>query len=445
MPCAIAFGLAVAAPASAARAPLVLRAPSHVRSGHRFAISGTVTGVPAGTPVRLLARPYTARAARLLATVSTDAAGGFRYTTTADRTTRYTAQPADAGGARASAVVGVLGRTDMDTRPLPLGRTRITVLVFHPRDLRWNGVRAWWRLDSGAQSWHAVTTSKRLSRYVTMLQLTATLPAGRFRWRVCFYPPHDQALLDPGRPPDCGGRGYRGSGSLPTGFPGPSGVAAAARFLATRAGRTAFAVIDSEGRLSGVHLHWTFVSASVVKAMLLVAYLRRLDALGQRTVDSSSNSFLYPMINVSDNAAATRTWSIVGDSGLYSVAHAAGMSDFSISGIWANAQISAADQARFFFEMDSLIPSEFDGYARRLLSTIAAYESWGIPAAARPQGYAVFFKGGWRSTGLGQLVHQVARLERPGRTFALAVMTDGDPSMGYGIDTIQGVTTALLR
>ncbi len=59
------------------------------------------------------------------------------------------------------------------------------------------------------------------------------------------------------------------------------------------------------------------------------------------------------------------------------------MTDFSISGIWANAQISAADQARFFFRMDSLIPREFVGYARYLLSTIAGYESWGIPAVAR--------------------------------------------------------------
>jgi hypothetical protein len=196
--------------------------------------------------------------------------------------------------------------------------------------------------------------------------------------------------------------------------------------------------------MSGLHEHWTFVSASVVKAMLLVSYLRRLDAMGQHYVDSYSNSFLYPMINVSDNNAATQTWSIVGDPGLYSVASAAGMTDFSIVGIWANAQISAADQAKFFFEMDSLIPREFVGYARYLLSTIAGYESWGIPAVARPRGYNVFFKGGWRGTSLGQLVHQVARLEIGNELFSIAVMTDGDPSMGYGIETIQGVTASLL-
>ena len=60
-------------------------------------------------------------------------------------------------------------------------------------------------------------------------------------------------------------------------------------------------MVDSEGRLSGIREHQTFITASVVKAMLLVAYLRRLHAFGERRVDSRSNSFLYPMINVSDN------------------------------------------------------------------------------------------------------------------------------------------------
>jgi hypothetical protein len=372
--------------------------------------------------------------------------GTFSFWVHPDRNTAYRALLV--GTSATSAVrINVIARWSTKIKALPLGQGNVSIVVFHPRDLRWGGRRALWHFGTGKRgrfTTSITTRSRRLSPYATLLSATITYPAGSYHWRVCFYPPLAHALDDPRTQSKCAGLGFHGLGHLPVGYPGPTAISHAASYLASRAGRTAFAVVDSEGRESGVHDHWTFVSASVVKAMLLVAYLRRLDARGQHTVDSYSNSFLYPMIHVSDNSAATQTWSIVGDSGLYDVAHAAGMTDFSIVGIWANAQISAADQAKFFFEMDSLIPHEFVGYARYLLSTIAGYESWGIPAVARPRGYQVFFKGGWRGTGLGQLVHQVGRLEGHGMTFSIAVMTDGDPSMGYGIDTIQGVTSSLL-
>jgi hypothetical protein len=179
--------------------------------------------------------------------------------------------------------------------------------------------------------------------------------------------------------------------------------------------------------------------------MLLVAYLRRLDAHGQHYVDGYSDSILYPMIHISDNNAASTVWSIVGNGRLYALAQRAAMTDFSIAGSWGSALLSPADQTRYFFEMESLIPPEFRDYARHLLSTIAASQSWAIPAVARPHHYAVFFKDGSEPTALGQLVHQVARLERPDHSFAMAVMTDGDPSMSYGIGTIQGVASALVN
>jgi hypothetical protein len=150
------------------------------------------------------------------------------------------------------------------------------------------------------------------------------------------------------------------------------------------------------------------------------------------------------MIHVSDNSAASAVNGIVGNGGLYSVARQAHMTDYSVSGDWAGSEISAADQARFFFEQDRLIPPRFRGYARYLLSTISPDQSWGIPSVGRPRGWQVFFKGGWRGTGLGQLVHQSSRLERRGRTIAISVLTDGDPSMGYGEETIAGVTARLL-
>lgn len=292
----------------------------------------------------------------------------------------------------------------------------MSVLVFHPRDQ----VRVQWSFASGPARGFTTapsTRSRRLSPYVTVLRTTIALPAGRFRWRACFDPLEPQALSNPQRPPGCAGRGYSGASRLPVGFPSPPAVARAERYLASRGGRTALSVIDSEGRLEGVNVNRQFITGSVVKAMLLVAYLRRLNAIGRHHVDENSNSFLYPMIHVSDNNAATECWSIVGDAGLYALARAAGVTHFSVpanapwGGQWGTALITARDQARFFFEMDSLIRREFVGYANYLLSTIASYESWGIPAIARPLAYTVYFKAGWRPSPDIFLVHQIARLD----------------------------------
>jgi hypothetical protein len=110
-------------------------------------------------------------------------------------------------------------------------------------------------------------------------------------------------------------------------------------------------------------------------------------------------------------------------------------------GWWAFAQSSAADQARFFFLLGRLIPAQFYAYARGLLAGIEPSQSWGVPVVARPR-WQVFFKtGALPSRGL---FNEVARLERPGVAFTVAVFTDGDPSMAYGEQTIAGLAARLL-
>ncbi|HWF24157.1 MAG TPA: hypothetical protein VG275_01820 [Solirubrobacteraceae bacterium] len=428
--------------------PISLTAtPGRILSGHPITLSGEVTPAAPGTVVSLSASPYPYLAAAPAGTTITAADGSFTFTVYPDRDTHYSVDVASTG-ATASAEVEVEPKVVTTVRALPLGRAAVTVRVFHPEDLRWGGGRVRWSFASGGGDERfaaaPATRAVRVSPYVVALRTTISLPAGRFAWRACLRASDGSALTAPRRPPGCQGWGDHGGGYLPAGFPGPPAVARAASYLASRIGRTAFAVVDSEGRMSGVNVHRTFPTASVVKAMLLVAYLRRLDSRGQHRVDAYSNSFLYPMIHISDNNAAGKTYSIVGDSGLYVVAKAAGMTDFSVSAGWLSARLSPADQARFFFEMDSLIPREFVGYARFLLSTIEPSQSWGIPVIARPLGYQTFFKDGSLPTPLGELVHQVDRLEGHGRAFSVAVMTDGDPSMQYGIDTIEGVAASLL-
>jgi beta-lactamase class A len=202
---------------------------------------------------------------------------------------------------------------------------------------------------------------------------------------------------------------------------------------------TAVAVVDTAGVLHGWNQNRQFVTASVIKAMLLVEYLRT-----HTSISASALATLTPMIEVSDNNAAEAIYHIVGDGGLYALARAAGMKRFAIYGQLFGAQLTAADQARFFYRLPALVPTAHRALALYLLSHVVSYQSWGIPAVAKPRGWQVWFKGGWRGTSIGQLVHQVARLHKGARTFSMAVFTDGDPSQGYGIETIQGVTARVL-
>ncbi len=451
------LGVVPASPAPAAAASprhpeiSVSASRTQVPAGTSVTLSGRVKGALAPVKVKLYSLPWPYRKARLVATKATRSGGSFSFRREPGLNTRYRVTVAGTPF-RAVVLVHAVARVIQYEKALPLGRAKIVVVLFHPKNVDWRGAAVSWWFAPGKSHFYQGTNTRahRLSQTKLVLVKTVGLPAGFYKWRVCFKAHGVKAIDDPRRPPGCTGQGFRGNASLPAGFPSAGAIARAESYLASRGGHTAIAVVDTEGRIHGAHIDDQFITGSVVKAMLLVAYLRRLDAMGQHYVDSSSNNILYPMIHVSDNNAATQCWDIVGNTGLYEVAQAAGMTHFSVDtsaswgSEWGAALLTAHDQAEFFFEMDSLIPKEFVGYARNLLSNIASYESWGIPAIARPLGYDVFFKAGWRPSPDTFLVHQIARLEKDGHRFSLAIMTDGDPDMGYGIDTIQGTTQALL-
>lgn len=224
--------------------------------------------------------------------------------------------------------------------------------------------------------------------------------------------------------------------------PWASRLASASAYVERRHGRVAFAVVDQAGVVRGVRLRDRFLSASLVKAMLLVAYLNRADVL-ERPLAKPERTRLAMMIQRSDNDAATSVRDIVGNAGLRDVARRAGMLDFTAAPSWGSSRITAADQARFFFQIDALVPERHRALARQLLATIVPSQRWGIPEAAAPT-WNAFFKGGWRPA-TGWVVNQAAFLEgRPGR-LAIAILSDRNPSFTYGTRSLRGVASRLLR
>ena len=161
-----------------------------------------------------------------------------------------------------------------------------------------------------------------------------------------------------------------------------------------------------------------FSSASVSKALLLAAELRRLESEGL-PLDDETKALLEPMITYSDNRAADAIYARVGDEGLEEVAERAGMNDFDPTpGFWGGDRITAADMARFFYRLDRNLPGPHRAYAKRLLARITPVERWGIPEAVG-HGWSIWFKGGWRPPGgeenSGQVTHQAGAPRPPPR------------------------------
>jgi D-alanyl-D-alanine dipeptidase len=223
-------------------------------------------------------------------------------------------------------------------------------------------------------------------------------------------------------------------------FPPRRRIGAARRFVRGRA-LTSFALIDTRGRLHGSAPHRRYISASVSKAMLLVAYLRQI---GRRRPNRAERAVLGPMITMSDNNRADSIYARVGDGGLLAVARRARMRDLTVAGYWGSVFFSAADQARFFRRFSAMVPPRSRPYARRLLSSIIPSQRWGFSRVSLRRGWRTFFKGGWRRTSRGALVHEAALFERGGRRFSLAVLTDGNPSHAYGTATLRGVARRLF-
>jgi len=220
------------------------------------------------------------------------------------------------------------------------------------------------------------------------------------------------------------------------------GVRAAISYAHTRAGDVSFAV-RTEHRAWGWRVDRTVPSASILKAMLLVAYLD--DArVRDRPLTATDHRLIDPMIERSDNEAATSVLGFVGSKGVYRVARRAGMRHFTLDDdIWGLSRIDAADQARFFLHIDREVVPSHRATAMHLLASVTASQRWGVGRLRLP-GWQLYFKGGW-GAGTGEVEHQSILLRHGSVRVAASVLITSSPSHAYAKRTLQGIFEALLR
>jgi len=446
-------------------------APPEPALGSAFTVEGTAAngGAPApGLGLQLEVSPYPYKAWQIAGAGQSRPDGSFSILAPApERNERV--QVVETGNAHSSTQIlhaTVDPRVALAASSLGPGRVRLSARIAHAAGVASPPITARWYLAArGSSAYHltAMTATHELPGAVTYASAIVNPPASSFSWRVCVNPPWEAAMGPAAAHGPCPPHGFHlsaaaarrssrahaafefgaeGHGTPLAPFPTAAGIAAARSYLASRAGRTSFAVVDSAGQLSGLNTREHFQTASVVKVMFLTAYLQMLQAR-HRELGSAERALLYPMIHESNNDDASAVLGIVGGAAVARVAREAGMHDYAPAvGWWAFTQTSAADQARFFTQLGDLIPSRFYGYARYLMSTIEPEQSWGVPPVARPRWQVYFKTGALPSEGL---FNEVALLERGPVAFAVAVFTDGDPSKAYGEETIAGIGQRLLE
>lgn len=192
-----------------------------------------------------------------------------------------------------------------------------------------------------------------------------------------------------------------------------------------------------------------FDSASVVKVTILGALLRK--ALDQdRFLTGTEAARLRAMITRSDNAAASALWAELGHGYLRHFLNLAGMKHTSLGpgGLWGLTQITAPDEIlllRLLLKPNAVLSPNSRSYALRLMAQVIPSQRWGVPAGA-PTSLTAHVKNGWlpRATH-GWRIHSIGCFTGRGGGYSIVVLTQDNPSMPYGITTVQAIARVINR
>jgi hypothetical protein len=190
-----------------------------------------------------------------------------------------------------------------------------------------------------------------------------------------------------------------------------------------------------------------FDSASVVKVTILGALLRKAEDR-HRYLTSNEASLATAMITRSDNNAASALWAELGRSYLQHFLNLAQMKQTALGpgGYWGLTQITAHNEVillRLLLHPNSVLDTASRNYALNLMAHVISSQRWGVPAGA-PARLTVHVKNGWLPLApYGWRINSIGCFTGHGGGYSIVVLTQDNPSMIYGIDTIQAVARAV--
>lgn len=322
-------------------------------------------------------------------------------------------------------------------------------------------------LSSGGRGRHSSRALARHRRAVPLLACTCVGVAVIIGVSLAVHgpgprPPARESATGQTRAPPDGQPKAAAAAATPTGAATPRGAirshqdpfgTIAASYLSTRAGTVLAAVYDlGTGRTWHLGQGQPQDEASVVKLDLLETLLaeRNSDRAG---LSARDRLLTQQMIEDSDNDAATSLWYEVGGApGIRSFNTAAGLVDTSPSSCltcpgfpwpgWGLSTTTPVDQLillRRLVEASSLLTDAERSYALSLMESVTPTQRWGVSGGVPPQ-VTVALKNGWLPldrAGTDWQINSVGWISGQGRNYLMAVLTTGNPTEQYGIETIN--------
>lgn len=210
--------------------------------------------------------------------------------------------------------------------------------------------------------------------------------------------------------------------------------------IARRQGVAGLAAADARlGLTCSLNSGGHFYAASVMKATIISALLLKVGGVGH--LSANQHALAWRMITESDNKAANALWNETGISGMQRFLNRARMSHTVLDDQhWGLSLITAHDELtllKLLSYRGRVLSTPSRRYVLYLMAHVEASQRWGVTEGA-PAKVTVHVKNGWLPYPVQWNINSIGIFTGTSITYQIAMLTSGNPSMGYGIDTIQG-------
>jgi hypothetical protein len=214
-------------------------------------------------------------------------------------------------------------------------------------------------------------------------------------------------------------------------------------YMATRSDNVTAAVSDIRTGVTYTYRPGVVENtASTVKVDILATLLHETQADGSLTPTEQALSV--PMIEDSLDTAADALWVQLGPAAIGAFESAAGTTSTvpAVNGVWGTTTTTAEDRLamlRTVVFQNGLLTNASRAYILDLMEHVTPSQDWGATGGV-PPGVTVALKNGFSQI-IGWQINTTGWVNGDGHDYLIAVLTDGNPSEAYGIQTANAISS----